>query len=83
MARGSRVPSGDGWYRTGNLREWDGDLLRTVDQKKHAQVLETGESVYDDPVETALHRRPHVAEALSVARPLVPGRVPEPITFLT
>jgi long-chain acyl-CoA synthetase len=57
----------DGWYRTGDIGEWQGEYLRIVDRKKRLQVLDTGKNVYPAPVEDALRRSPDVAEALVVA----------------
>jgi long-chain acyl-CoA synthetase len=57
----------DGWYRTGDIGEWQGEYLRIVDRKKRLQVLDTGKNVYPAPIEDALRRSPDVAEALVVA----------------
>ncbi|MFP4625544.1 MAG: AMP-dependent synthetase/ligase [Natronomonas sp.] len=57
----------DDWYHTGDVGRWNGDFLEIVDRKKHMQVLDTGKNVYSEPIETALRRQDHVAEAMVIA----------------
>ena len=57
----------DGWYHTGDVGRWNGEFLEIVDRMKHMQVLDTGKNVYAEPIETALRRQEHVAEALVIA----------------
>lgn len=57
----------DGWYHTGDVGRWNGDFLEIIDRKKHMQVLDTGKNVYSEPIETALRRQDHVAEAMVIA----------------
>jgi len=55
------------WYHTGDVGQWNGEFLEIVDRKKHMQVLDTGKNLYSEPVETALRRQGHVAEAMVIA----------------
>jgi long-chain acyl-CoA synthetase len=55
------------WYHTGDVGRWNGDFLEIVDRKKHMQVLDTGKNLYSEPIETALRRQGHIAEAMVVA----------------
>lgn len=57
----------DDWYHTGDVGRWNGDFLEIVDRKKHMQVLDTGKNVYSEPIETALRRQDHIAEAMVIA----------------
>lgn len=58
----------DGWYRTGDVGEFDEDgFLRIVDRKKRMAVLDTGKNVAPNRVETALNRSRFVADAMAIA----------------
>ena len=57
----------DGWYHTGDVGQWNGDFLEIIDRKKHMQVLDTGQNVYSEPIETALRRQDLITEAMVIA----------------
>ena len=58
----------DGWYHTGDIGEFDEDgFLQIIDRKKNMAVLDTGENVSADEVETALTRSRYIAEAMAIA----------------
>lgn len=57
----------DGWYRTGDVGQWDGDYLQIIDRKKFKAVLDTGRNVYPEPIEAALRRSSYVEEVMIVA----------------
>lgn len=58
----------DGWYHTGDIGEFDADgFLKIIDRKKNMAVLDTGENVSADEVETALTASRYVTEAMTIA----------------
>lgn len=58
----------DGWYHTGDIGEFDEDgFLQIIDRKKNMAVLDTGENVSPDDVETALTNSRYVTEAMAIA----------------
>jgi O-succinylbenzoic acid--CoA ligase len=58
----------DGWYRTGDVGEWDGGILRVVDRR--ADLVKTGGvSVAPSVVEHVLGRHPGVADVAVVGAP--------------
>lgn len=58
----------DGWYHTGDIGEFDEDgFLQIIDRKKNMAVLDTGENVSPDAVETALTNSRYVTEAMAIA----------------
>jgi long-chain acyl-CoA synthetase len=60
----------DGWYRTGDLGELDGDgYLYLRGRKKYLIVLADGRNVFPEDLEAILDRQPGVKEAVVVGRP--------------
>ncbi|MFF0533122.1 AMP-binding protein [Nocardia amikacinitolerans] len=63
------VLSADGWFRTGDLGEFDGDSdLRIVDRVKDL-IIRGGYNVYPGEVEEVLYEHPDVVEAAVVGVP--------------
>ena len=52
----------DGWYRTGDVGEWDGDMLRVWGREDDA-IVTGGEKVFPFEVEQALLAHPRVRSA--------------------
>lgn len=63
----TRAAFDDGWYRTGDIGEWNGEYLAVIDRKKFMAVLDTGRNIYPEPIEEALRKSAYVDEALVVA----------------
>ncbi|MHB8586779.1 MAG: AMP-dependent synthetase/ligase [Thermoplasmatota archaeon] len=58
----------DGWFRTGDLGEFDADgYLKIIDRKKELEVLSTGKKIAPVMVEEVLKTSPFIAEALLTA----------------
>ncbi|MFR9804052.1 AMP-binding protein [Pseudonocardia sp. RS010] len=64
------VPARDaeGWFHTGDLGRWRGDVLRIVDRRKD-MIITGGENVYAHDVEEVLYTHPAVAEAAVIGLP--------------
>ncbi|MFI0350320.1 AMP-binding protein [Actinomadura sp. 9N407] len=60
---------GDGWYRTGDIGEVDGDGYLTITDRKADVIIRGGENISALEVEEALLAMPGVAEAAVVAAP--------------
>ncbi|MDQ3642489.1 MAG: AMP-binding protein, partial [Actinomycetota bacterium] len=59
----------DGWFRTGDIGEFDADgAYRIVDRKKDL-IIRGGYNVYPREIEEVLHRHPAVAQAAVVGVP--------------
>src|SRR5579871_450592 len=59
----------DGWFRSGDVGQWDADgYLYIVDRKKD-MILTGGENVYPREVEEILYEHPAVVEAAVVGAP--------------
>ncbi|MDO8678730.1 MAG: AMP-binding protein [Acidobacteriota bacterium] len=57
----------DGWYRTGDLGQVDGDgYLHLKGRKKDLIVLPDGQNVNPDDVEVVLRRQPGIADAVVI-----------------
>ena len=57
--------TGDGWYRTGDMGEIDGEgYLKITDRLKNIIVLSTVRHVAPQPVETDIATAPHVSQAV-------------------
>ncbi len=63
-----RAFTDDGWLRTGDLAEVDGEHLRIVDRLKD-MFISGGENVYPVEVEAAIYTHPAVAECAVIAVP--------------
>jgi long-chain acyl-CoA synthetase len=65
-----RVTGADGWYRTGDIGELDGEgNLYFKGRKKEVIVTPGGMNVFPEDLEAALRRQPEVKDALVVALP--------------
>ncbi len=65
----AKVLSDDGWLRTGDVAELDGDgFLKIVDRKKDL-ILVSGFNVYPNEVEDCIARLPGVAEVAVIGLP--------------
>lgn len=51
-----------GWLRTGDIGEWQGDLLRLIDRARDFIVTSGGKTLSPSYVENALRSSPYVAE---------------------
>ncbi|MDE2466805.1 MAG: long-chain fatty acid--CoA ligase [Alphaproteobacteria bacterium] len=59
----------DGWFRSGDIGEWDENgYLYVVDRKKD-MILTGGENVYPREVEEVLYQHPAIAEVAVAGRP--------------
>lgn len=54
----------DGWFRTGDIAEWEGAALKITDRKKDLLVLGNGKNIAPQPLENRLREMPHVQEAV-------------------
>jgi long-chain acyl-CoA synthetase len=65
----ARVLSDDGWLRTGDIAEMDGDgFLKIVDRKKDL-ILVSGFNVYPNEVEDCIAKLPGVSEVAVIGLP--------------
>jgi long-chain acyl-CoA synthetase len=66
----SPIGSQDGWYRTGDVGELDGDgNLYFKGRKKEVIVTPAGMNVYPEDLEAALRRQPEVKDVVVIALP--------------
>ena len=54
----------DGWLRTGDVGEWDGEHLRIVDRKKDIIITAGGKNISPSEIENKLKVSPFVKEAI-------------------
>jgi fatty-acyl-CoA synthase len=55
--------TGDGWLRTGDVAERDGDGVYRIKGRLKDMYISGGENVYPAEVEAVLHEHPHVEDA--------------------
>src|SRR6202451_2377401 len=64
------VASEDGWYRTGDVGELDGEgNLYFKGRKKEVIVTSAGMNIYPEDLEAALRRQPEVKDAVVISLP--------------
>ncbi|MEM7274726.1 MAG: long-chain fatty acid--CoA ligase [Actinomycetota bacterium] len=56
----------DGWLRTGDVGEWDGDHVRIVDRIKHIIITSGGKNISPSEIENSLKTSPFVNEAMVI-----------------
>ncbi len=54
----------DGWLHTGDIGQWEGDLIKITDRKKDLLVLANGKNVAPQPIETKLKESRFVSEVV-------------------
>ena len=65
------VIDADGWFNTGDLARFDGDILYIVGRTKEL-IIRSGFNVYPPEVEAVLNEHPAVVQSAVIGRP-VPG----------
>jgi fatty-acyl-CoA synthase len=63
------VFTSDGWFRTGDVAECDGEGFYRIKGRLKDMYISGGENVYPAEVEAALHEHPQVADAAVVGVP--------------
>jgi fatty-acyl-CoA synthase len=63
------VFTSDGWFRTGDVAECDGEGFYRIKGRLKDMYISGGENVYPAEVEAALHEHPHVTDAAVVGIP--------------
>ena len=77
------VASEDGWYRTGDVGELDGEgNLYFKGRKKDVIVTPAGMNVYPEDLEAALRRQPEVKDVVVIALPRNGNAEPCPVIIL-
>jgi long-chain acyl-CoA synthetase len=56
----------EGWLRTGDVGEWDGEHLRIVDRKKDIIITSGGKNISPSEIENKLKVSPYVKEAVVI-----------------
>ena len=56
----------DGWLRTGDVGEWDGDHIRIVDRRKDIIITAGGKNISPSEIENKLKVSPFIKEAIVV-----------------
>lgn len=56
----------DGWLKTGDVGEWDGDHVRIVDRIKHIIITSGGKNVSPSEIENSLKTSPFINEAMVI-----------------
>jgi long-chain acyl-CoA synthetase len=56
--------TGDGWFRTGDIGEWEGECLKITDRKKDIVVLANGKNIAPQPIENRLRERDLIQEVV-------------------
>ena len=62
----ARTIEPDGWLRTGDVGEWDGEHLRIVDRKKDIIITSGGKNLSPSEIENKLKVSPYVKEAIVI-----------------
>lgn len=60
----SEAIDSEGWFRTGDVGEWEGKHLKITDRKKDLLVLANGKNVAPQPIEGKLKSSPLISEAV-------------------
>jgi long-chain acyl-CoA synthetase len=56
----------DGWLRTGDVGEWDGDHIRIVDRRKDIIITAGGKNISPSEIENKLKVSPFIKEAIVI-----------------